>query len=112
MDYVQEFIDIVDGAKLTLLVALILGNFVTGISVSLKNKSFRLKAMGDFLISRVIPYLVGYFGVGILAIIESSWSWAVTAVWVVILATLVGAILQNLKELGISIPASLRGSDE
>lgn len=111
MDYIQQFIALVDGVKLTLLVALILGNFITGIAVAIKNKSFNLKEMGDFLLTRVLPYLVGYFGVGILALVESSWAWAVTAVWAVILATLVGAILQNLKELGITIPPALRGGD-
>lgn len=112
MDYIQQFIGLVDGVKLTLLVAMILCNFITGIAVSIKNKAFNLKEMGDFLLTRVLPYLVGYFGVGILALVENSWTWAVTAVWAIILATLVGAILQNLKELGVTIPSSLGGGNQ
>jgi len=111
MDYVGQFIGIVDGVKLTLLVALILANFVTGVAVAIKDKSFNLKAMGDFLASRVVPYVVGYLGIGILAVVESSWTWAVTAVWAIILATLIGAVLQNLRELGVSVPSVLSGGN-
>jgi len=111
MDYIQQFVALVDGVKLTLLIALILCNFITGIAVSIKTKTFNLKGMGDFLVTRIMPYIVGYFGVGLLALIESSWAWAVTAVWAVILATLVGALLQNLRELGISLPGSLGGGN-
>lgn len=112
MDYIQQFIGLVDGTRLSLVVALVLANFVTGVAVSIKKKDFKLKEMGGFLLTRVLPYLVGYFGVGILAVVEDSWSWAITAVWVIIIATLAGAILQNLKELGVSIPGALRGRDE
>ena len=111
MDYMQQFIALVDGIKLTLLLALVIANFVTGIAVAIKTKTFELKKMGGFLYSRILPYVVAYFGVGIVALVDSSWSWAVTAVWAVILATLIGAILTNLKELGVSMPKELGGGE-
>ncbi len=109
MDYIQQFIGLIDGLKLTLLLALIIANFVTCIAVAIKTRTFEMKKMGEFLYSRILPYVVAYFGVGIVALVDSSWTWAVTAVWAVILATLVGAILQNLRELGVSIPKELGG---
>lgn len=109
MDYIQEFISLVDGVKLTLVMALIIGNFVTGIAVAIKNRTFNLKQMGEFLYTRVLPYVLAYFGVGLVALVDQSWTWAVTVTWGIILATLVGAILQNLKELGIKVPSALRG---
>jgi phage-related holin len=109
VEYFQNFMSMVDGIKLTLLMALIIANFLTGIAVSIKNKTFNLKEAGKFLYERVLPYVVGYFGVGVVATIDASWGWAVPATWAVILATLVGAILQNLKELGVPIPSALAG---
>ncbi len=107
--YLQHFMALVDGVKLTSLMAMIIANFVTGIAVSIKTQNFNLKEAGKFLYERVLPYVVGYFGIGIVAVIDASWEWAVTATWAVILATLTGAILQNIKELGVSIPDSLSG---
>jgi len=91
--------------------ALIVGNFITGIAVAIKIKTFALKKMGDFLYTRVLPYIIAYFGVGVVALVEDSWNWAVTAVWAVIIATLTGAILQNLKELGVKIPKEFGGGE-
>lgn len=100
----DQFITLMDGVKLTLLMALIIANFVTGIAVAIKSQTFALKKMGEFLYTRILPFIVAYLGIGVVALIDNSWAWAATAVWAVILATLVGAILQNLKELGIKIP--------
>ena len=111
-DFWAQFKATVDGVKVTTLIILIAANFLTGIAVSIQQKVFNLKAMGNFLVTRVVPYVVGYFGVGIIAVIDSSWNWAVTAVWAIILATLVGAILQNLKELGVPIPPLLAGGQQ
>jgi phage-related holin len=112
MDYINQFISLVDGVKITTLVALIIANFILGVAVSIKLKTFNFKQLGEFLYTRVLPYVVGYFGVGVIATIDSAWSWAVTAVWAVILATMVGAIAGNLKELGIPIPDILPGKKE
>jgi len=107
--YMESFIALVNGTKLTILVAMILVNFLLGIAVSIKSKKFRLKEIGDFMVSRVLPYILGYFSVGILAVVEPSWGAAVTIAWGVILAALVGAILANLKEIGINVPDSIGG---
>ena len=71
--YLESFIVLVNGTKLTILVAMILVNFLLGIAVSIKSKTFRLKEIGDFMVSRVLPYILGYFSVGILAVVEPSW---------------------------------------
>jgi len=108
--YMTQFIALVDGTKLTVLVALILANFILGIAVSIKSKTFRLKEVGDFMLSRVLPYILGYFAIGILAVVEPSWQAAVTVAWGVIVLALVGAIVSNLKEIGINVPDSLGGN--
>lgn len=107
--YINQFIGLVDGTKLVLLMALILANFIIGVAVSIYKKEFRLKMIADFMCSRILPYLVSYLAVGIVAVVEPSWTIAVTIVWGVIILALAGAILTNLKEIGIKLPDSLAG---
>lgn len=110
--YFEQFIVLVNGVKLGVLVALILANFLTGVAASISTGTFRLKEIANFLVSRVLPYVLGYFAVALVALVEPSWKAAVTAVWAVIIAALVGAILTNLKELGIELPGFLAGEPE
>ena len=109
--YIEQFVALANGVKLSVLVALIFANLITGVAVSIYTSTFRLKAVGAFLISRVLPYVLSYFAVVIVAVVEPVWSAAVTVVWGVIIAALVGAILTNLKEMGISIPEFLGGGN-
>lgn len=110
--HLEQFIHLANGARLSVLAALIVANLLTGVAVSIYTKNFRLKAVGDFLLSRVLPYVLGYLSVVVVAVIEPAWQTAVTAVWAVIIAALTGAILSNLKELGINLPRFLAGEKE
>ncbi len=107
--YIEQFIALVNGTKLSILVAMIFANLVTGVAVSIFTGTFRLKAIANFLLTRVLPYILSYFAVGVIAIVEPCWKAAVTVVWGLIIAALAGAILTNLKEMGISIPDFLGG---
>ena len=108
-NFMNEFIAVVDGTKLLLLVALIVGNFIAGLAASIYTKEFRLKKIADFMVSRVLPYILGYFTVGVIAVIEPSWAMSVGIIWGIILAALIGHILSNLKDMGINLPDSLAG---
>ncbi len=108
-EFIAQFIALADGVKLSLLAVLIAANFLTGIAVSIYTKTFRLKEVGSFLCTRVLPYLISYIAICVIAVVESSWTVAVTVVWGVILLALIGAILTNLKEMGINLPNSLAG---
>ena len=107
--YLQQFIEVANSAKLSVLVAMVLANLVTGIAVSIYAKAFRLKQVADFLLSRVLPYILSYFAVAIVAVVEPTWKVAVTVVWGLILLALAGAILTNLREMGIKLPDFLAG---
>jgi phage-related holin len=107
--FIANFKAMIDGVKLTTLVLLILANFVLGIAVSIKTGTFNLRDAGTFLYTRVLPYVVGYMGVGLIATFDNTWAWAVTATWGVIDATLAGSILQNLQDLGLPVPSMLAG---
>lgn len=107
--YLEQFVALANGVKLSVLIALIFANLITGVAVSIYTRTFRLKAIGAFLISRVLPYVLSYFAVVIVVVVEPAWEIAVTIVWGVIIAALVGAILTNFKEMGVSIPDFLGG---
>jgi len=107
--YLAQFVALADGAKLSVVVAMIFANLITGIAVSIYTKAFRLKAMGDFLVSRMLPYVLSYFAVVAVAMVEPTWEVAVVIVWGVIVLALIGAILTNLSEMGIKLPETLAG---
>ena len=107
--YLEQFVALVNGTKLSIMVAMVFANLITGIAVSIFTSKFRLKEVADFLMSRVLPYILSYLAVGVIAVVEPSWKAAVTVVWGLIIVALAGAILTNLKEMGISIPDFLGG---
>lgn len=109
---IGQFIVLANGVKLSILVAMIFANLILGLAVSIYTNTFRLKAVADFLVSRILPYILSYFAVVIVAIVEPAWGVAVTIVWGVIIAALAGAILAKLKEMGISLPDVLAGKKE
>ena len=110
--YLEQFIALANGAKLSILVAMVSANLLTGIAVSIYTSTFRLKLVADFLVSKVLPYLVSYLAVAIVAVVEPSWKAAVTAVWGLIIVALAGAVLTNLKEMGINLPDFLGGEKQ
>lgn len=108
-DFFTQYKELIDGVKIFTMLALVIVNFGTGVAVSLKTGKFNLKEMGSFLGTRVAPFIISYLAVGVIGVIDHTWAWTVPAVWAIILATLTGAILQNLKELGVPIPSILSG---
>ena len=110
--YLEQFIALADGAKLSVLVATVIANLILGIATSIYTKTFRLKLVADFLVSKVLPYLISYMAVAIVAVVEPSWKAAVTVVWGLIIVALAGAILTNLREMGINLPDFLGGEKQ
>ena len=100
----DNFVDLADGYKISLLMALLFANVGTGIAVGLRTNSFLWKKMGEFLYSRVLPMVLGYLSIVLVAAIDNTWETAIPAVWALILAVLAASILENLKQLGLPIP--------
>src|SRR5574337_1430442 len=100
-----------------LLVAL---DLLLGIAASLKVGNFRLSFVADFarndILGKVLPFAVLYGGYlyakGAAIIIPGVDMQVVTdAAWAVVLAALVGSLLGSLKDLGLSTPEIISGSD-
>lgn len=93
-------------------VGLMAGNVLIGIAKALYLRDFRLGDLGDWLLSRAIPYLLGAGSVQlVLMTTPQEWSGvaqgAGTAVWLFVCASLVGKILGSLADMGMPVPAFL-----
>lgn len=87
---------------------LLAANVVVGIAVSIMNGSFRLGETADFLRTRAIPYILGGMTVQIVLLtVPPQYSGLAsgtgTAVWGLVILTLLGHILGSLAEIGIRI---------
>jgi hypothetical protein len=108
MDYVKNFIALVDGLKLITILALIVIDLIMGILVAVKEGTFQLSKLGNFLNTSVLYYLGGYFALGAAATFEPSFGTVlVTGAWLALDATMVGYILAKAKKLGLPIPDKL-----
>jgi hypothetical protein len=92
--------------------ALVGADILSGVAVSLKNGEFRLAEVGNFLLSKAVPYFLGAGSLQlVLLAVPPEWS-GVTgaladAVWLFVVAALVGHVLDNLRQIGLPVPAAL-----
>lgn len=105
-----------DDGWFKVILALLVLNVATGIAAALYLKTFALGALGDFLLTRALPYILvdGALQLVIrLALGDTAMGAAGidTALGVLVhgfvVAALVGKILANLRDLGIPIPMML-----
>lgn len=96
-------------------VILILADVLSGVAVALYHRDFQLARIGEFLLTRAIPYLIGA-GVLELVVLAVAPAEGVAGVgretlaagaWIFAIASLVGHVLGNLRQMGVPIPASL-----
>jgi hypothetical protein len=91
--------------------ALLGADVLSGIGISLYQKTFKLGAMADFLWSRALPY---FLGAGALQLVVMSIppdypiggidSNLTTIIWGFVVAALIGQLLDNLRQMGLPIP--------
>lgn len=99
------FVNLVDGYKIITILALIFVDFILGIIVALKNGTFQLDKIANFLNTSVLYFLGGYLVLGLAATVEPAINAAwVTAAFALLDATMVGFIVAKLKDLGLPIP--------
>ncbi len=93
-------------------VGLVIADVLTGIALAFYNKDFRLGSTGDFLLTRAIPYFIGAGGLQVVLLtVPIEWSGlsgAVgSAVWTFVVLAMLGHLLDNLRQMGLPIPAAL-----
>lgn len=107
MDYIKQFLTLVDGVKITTLAILIIADFILGVIVAIKGGTFKISKIANFLNTSVLAMVGGYFLVGAIATAESSFEVMVTASWAAIDAALIAMIVTKCKSLGLPIPDAL-----
>lgn len=94
--------------------ALLAADVLSGVGISLYQKTFKLGASADFLWSRALPYFLGAGGLQLVIMsippdypIGGVDSALTTVVWGFVVAALVGQMLDNLRQMGLPIPEVL-----
>jgi len=93
--------------QVRLILALIGADVLLGVAASIRAGSFQLSRLGSFLGTKVVPYLLGYGAVRLVAEVMPEWQPYSTAVWLVVVAALVGDLTANLQQLGLPVPPAL-----
>jgi hypothetical protein len=106
MDW-SKYIGLVNGYKLITLAILIIADFVLGVIVALKDKTFQFSKLASFLNTSVLGMVGGYFIVGFIALAEPTFTAMVVTSWATIDAALLAMIIAKLKKLGLPIPAAI-----
>lgn len=104
MELWNDFVALVDGAKVISIAILILVNIITGIAVAVKQNNFTLAEVGGWLKDRLLALVVPYFAAGALAMVDDSLELAVPVAFGFIVATMASKILANITELGLPLP--------
>jgi phage-related holin len=103
----QEFVKVADSVKLSTLIVLILVNVGLGMAVAIMSSKWQLSKVADWLKTRVVPYVLGYFTICLVATVDESWNTMVVATWGFIVAFFMSKIVQNLKDIGLPVPDAL-----
>jgi len=104
MDLFNQYVALVDGVKLTILIVLIFVDLLLGIIAAIKDKTFQFSKLGDFLNTTVLTMVGGYFVVGGVALVHPEFNGLVTASWGILDLTLLGGIWIKLGKLGLPVP--------
>lgn len=94
----------VNGAKLTTLVILILVDFVLGVIVAIKGGTFQFAKLAKFLNTSVLEMVGGYFIIGAIALVEPSYSWVVPTAWGLLDASLLAMVWAKLHNIWPALP--------
>lgn len=96
-----QYKELVDGAKLITLSGLIIADFILGVVVALKERSFSFNEIARFLCTDILPLVGGYFVVGVVALFEDSYRAIVPATLGIIGVKLLADIAVKLGRLGV-----------
>lgn len=97
--------------QVKVILILVAANVVAGVAASLATRTFRLWALADFAATRLLPYLLGYGSVRLVATAMPEWSAYGDVVWALIVAALVGHIVASLQAFGLQPPPALSKPD-
>ena len=106
----EEMVAFWQSAQVVTILALIGADLLSGVGLALKTRTFDWRRLADFYGSNVIPYILGYLSVWMVArfavpellgesayLVEEAFVWGA---WSAIIASIGGSFLSNLKAIG------------
>ena len=84
----------------------VLLNLAVALAAAINTDTFEFAKVAEFLYRKLLPYLI-VFAVASTAGASLGMAWLATAVWALIEMSLIGDLVDNLKKLGIPIPAGV-----
>ena len=97
----EQFISIVDGFKLTVMLSLIGTDFLLGVIIALKTGEFQFSKLANFLNTSVLGFVGGYYILGFVAIGHPELAPAVLAAYAALDASLLAMVIEKLGKLGV-----------
>lgn len=90
------------------ILVLIVIDYILGFVAAIKKKEFRLGKVAKVMEKPVLAYLLGFAVVKAAAEAQPAFAGLVPLAWIIILAALIGSILNNLSRFDITIPDWLK----
>lgn len=111
MDILAQLVSVSGGKRVAMLLAvLLLAVVVSGVLVAIKQKKFRLSAIGEFLGTKALPLVGGYYVACFVAVVVAEWQTQIVGICLVAVSgTFIGLISANLKDLGLQLPDTIAG---
>lgn len=104
----QDYANTVDGAKLLTLVIFVIANFVLGVLIALRNGTFTMNKIAEYLQVRVLFLVGGYFVVGLVALVDESYKPIVVAAFTTLVLFYSSRVYSQFQEmsswLGTKLP--------
>jgi len=97
----------INTTELMVILSLVVFNWVLSIAVSLYKKQFRLRKMADFMLTRVLPYVIVWSGTSALLNSIKEFQGYEQYLFGVIVLALLAHIIAALKSLGLKVPDTL-----
>lgn len=101
------------GNKIALsLLSLIAADVLTGIGVALYKRDFHLAGVGDFLLTKAIPYIIGAGAIQVMVLtlppeFGGFIGFSSNAAWAFPILAEIGHVLDNLRQMGFAVPEFL-----
>ena len=104
MDFIKQFISLVNGTKLLIMVILVGADFLLGVLLALKKGEFSLQKLSGFLETDVLYQLGGYFVSGFVGVVMPQFADIVLLTSSAFIVSMTASALSKIKELGLPVP--------
>ncbi len=100
----DTFLTVLNEPDIKAIGCLIFLDLVLGVAAAIKQQEYEWERLGRFLLTNVLPYILVYAAIKLVAYEMPEWEAVRIAVLATIVMTLAGSIALYAKRLGLNIP--------